>query len=53
MEFSITLLPDNCTFTAEAGETIFKAAKKHGHNLPLGCADGVCGLCKALCCKAR
>ena len=46
MGFSITLLPDNDTFTAEAGETIMEAAKKHGHNLPLGCADGACGLCK-------
>lgn len=46
MRFNITLLPANCTFTAEAGETIMEAAKRHGHNLPLGCADGTCGVCK-------
>lgn len=46
MGFSITLLPDNSTFTAKAGETIMETAKKHGHNLPVGCADGACGLCK-------
>jgi len=46
MGFNITLLPDNYIFTAEVGETILEAAKKHGHNLPHGCADGACGLCK-------
>ena len=46
MGFNITLQPDNKTFTAEAGETILEAAKKHGINLPLGCNDGACGLCK-------
>ena len=46
MVFNITLLPDNSIFTAEAGKTIMEAAKKHGHNLPLGCADGACGICK-------
>ena len=48
MVFNITLLPDNSTFTAEAGETIMEAAKKHGHNLPVGCADGACGLCRGI-----
>ena len=46
MKFKITLLPDNKTFTAKAGETIMDAAKKHGINLPRGCGDGACGLCK-------
>lgn len=46
MGFNITLQPDNQTFTAEAGETILEAAKKHGINLPQGCRDGACGLCK-------
>lgn len=46
MGFNITLQPGNHIFTAETGETIIEAAKRHGHNLPLGCADGACGLCK-------
>ena len=46
MGFNITLQPQNHTFIAEAGETIMEAAKKHGINLPLGCCDGACGLCK-------
>ena len=46
MGFSITLLPDNCTFTAEAGETILEAAKEHDLKLQQGCGDGACGLCK-------
>ena len=46
MGFNITLQPGNHIFTAEAGETILEAAKKHGHNLLHGCADGACGLCK-------
>ncbi len=46
MGFSITLKPDNLTFTAEAGETILEAANKHGIKLPRGCGDGACGLCK-------
>lgn len=46
MGFSITLLPDNNTFTAEAGETILQAARRHDIKLPQGCCDGACGLCK-------
>ncbi len=46
MGFSITLQPDNRTFTAEAGETILEAANRHGIKLPRGCGDGACGLCK-------
>ena len=46
MGFSITLQPDNHTFTAEAGETILEAAKRHDLKLPHGCGDGACGLCK-------
>jgi CDP-4-dehydro-6-deoxyglucose reductase len=46
MGFSITLQPDNITFTAEAGETILEAAARHGIALPRGCGDGACGLCK-------
>ncbi len=46
MGFRITLQPGNHTFTAEAGETILEAATRHGHNLPRGCGDGACGLCK-------
>ena len=46
MGFKITLLPENQTFTAKARETILEAAKRHGHNLPQGCNDGACGLCK-------
>lgn len=46
MGFSITLLPDNHTFTAEAGETILEAANRHDLQLPRGCGDGACGLCK-------
>lgn len=46
MKFNITLQPDNRTFTAKAGETIIEAATKHGLQLPRGCGDGACGLCK-------
>ncbi len=46
MGFNITLQPGNQTFIAEAGETILEAAKKHGIQLPHGCGDGACGLCK-------
>lgn len=46
MKFNITLQPENHTFTTEAGETILEAAKRHGHQLPRGCGDGACGLCK-------
>jgi len=46
MGFSITLQPDNQTFTAEAGETILQAARRHDIKLPQGCCDGACGLCK-------
>ncbi|MDE2310244.1 MAG: 2Fe-2S iron-sulfur cluster binding domain-containing protein [Betaproteobacteria bacterium] len=46
MGFSITILPDNYTFAAEARETILEAAKRHGLKLQQGCGDGACGLCK-------
>lgn len=46
MKFSITLQPDNRTFIAETGETIIEAAARHGLQLPRGCGDGACGLCK-------
>jgi CDP-4-dehydro-6-deoxyglucose reductase len=46
MAFNITLQPGNHTFIAEADETILDAATKHGHNLPRGCGDGACGMCK-------
>ena len=45
MGFSITLLPGNHIFTAEPGETIMEAARRHGHKLPSGCNDGACGMC--------
>jgi CDP-4-dehydro-6-deoxyglucose reductase, E3 len=46
MGFNITLQPGNHTFVAEAGETIIEAARRNGHNLPSGCNDGACGMCK-------
>lgn len=46
MKFNITLQPGNHSFTAEAGETILEAAARHGHQLPRGCGDGACGMCK-------
>jgi CDP-4-dehydro-6-deoxyglucose reductase len=46
MGFTITLQPDNLSFVAKAGETILDAAKRHGIQLPRGCGDGACGLCK-------
>jgi CDP-4-dehydro-6-deoxyglucose reductase len=46
MGFIITLQPGNHIFTAEAGETILEAARRHGHQLPYGCNDGACGMCK-------
>ncbi len=46
MGHSITLQPGNHTFIAEEGETILEAARRNGHQLPYGCADGACGMCK-------
>ncbi len=46
MGYSITLQPGNHTFIAEEGETILEAARRNGHQLPYGCADGACGMCK-------
>lgn len=33
----------------ENGETVLDAAYRHEINLPMDCADGVCGTCKGLC----
>ena len=46
MRFTITLQPGNHTFIAEAGETILEAARRNGQQLPYGCNDGACGMCK-------
>ena len=46
MGFTITLQPGNHTFTAEEGETILEAARRNGHDLPYGCNDGACSMCK-------
>ena len=46
MTFNITIKPSNHSFSTEAGETILDAGLKHGHVLPYGCRNGVCGVCK-------
>jgi len=46
MTFNITIKQNNQSFSAESGETILDAGLKHGHVLPYGCRNGVCGVCK-------
>lgn len=46
MGYNITLLPGNDTFAAEEGETILEAARRNGYDLPFGCNDGACSMCK-------
>jgi len=46
MGFNIRLQPGNHTFIAEEGETIHEAARRNGHDLPHGCNDGACSMCK-------
>ena len=46
MGFRITLQPGNRVYIAEAGETILESARRNGHELPHGCNDGACGMCK-------
>jgi len=46
MTFNITIKPSNHSFPTEVGETILDAGLKHGHVLPYGCRNGVCGVCK-------
>ena len=46
MTFNITLKPSNHSFSSEEGETILEAGLNHGHVMPYGCRNGVCGVCK-------
>lgn len=47
MAHTVTLEPDNTTFTVDDDETILAAAKRQGLNLPHSCQNGICGQCKA------
>ncbi len=46
MTFKATIKPSNHSFPIEVGESILDAGLKHGHVLPYGCRNGVCGACK-------
>lgn len=44
--FSITILPSNRSYSADASETLLAAGIRQGIGLPYGCKDGACGSCK-------
>jgi ferredoxin len=43
--FHITLLPDGQAFTADAGQTLVRAAALAGIRLPTSCRNGTCRTC--------
>ncbi|MCS4533035.1 CDP-6-deoxy-delta-3,4-glucoseen reductase [Neisseria montereyensis] len=47
MSYTVTLTPDQTTFTVSEDEPILHAAKRQGLNLPHSCQSGICGQCKA------
>lgn len=47
MSYTVTLVPDQATFSVEAGEPILSTAKRQNFNLPHSCQSGICGQCKA------
>lgn len=46
MTFIATVLPANCTFSVDEGQTILAAGIAQGIGLPYACKEGVCGSCK-------
>lgn len=46
MKFNVLIQPSGHSFPIESGETILDAAARHGFNLPYGCRNGACGVCK-------
>lgn len=46
MKFNVLIQPSGHSFPVEADETILDAASRHGFNLPYGCRNGACGVCK-------
>lgn len=46
MKFNVKIQPSGHQFPIDAHETILEAAAKHGFNLPYGCRNGACGVCK-------
>ena len=43
----------NRSFTVQYPDTILKAAKKQGIEIPYSCENGICGSCAALCRSGR
>ncbi len=46
MNFTVTVVPAQRSFTVEREEAILAAAIRQGVGLPYGCRDGACGSCK-------
>lgn len=46
MKFNVKIQPSGHQFPIDAHETILEAAARHGFNLPYGCRNGACGVCK-------
>ncbi len=44
--FQMTVKPSGRTFSVQQNETILAAGIRQGINLPYGCKDGACGVCK-------
>ena len=53
MSFTVTLLPDNHQFEAEAHESILNAALRAGLAMDYGCSNGNCGHCHARCIEGQ
>jgi CDP-4-dehydro-6-deoxyglucose reductase len=46
MKFNVLIQPSGHSFPIETNETLLDAAARHGFNLPYGCRNGACGVCK-------
>ena len=47
MSYKVQLSDQQIVFMIEKHETILEAALRHGHSLPYGCRNGICGSCKS------
>ncbi|MBI3560862.1 MAG: CDP-6-deoxy-delta-3,4-glucoseen reductase [Gammaproteobacteria bacterium] len=47
MNYQITLQPGQQQFSAHPEDTVLHAAQRVGIDLPYGCRNGLCGMCKA------
>ena len=45
MAHTVTIHSSGVQFTAEEGESVLHAARRHGIAFPCGCHTGVCGAC--------